>query len=113
MQQLLLPKGNPLIPGLDVAGKSTYCEETGGDYYDFLPMGPSETTKIGVVVGDVSGHRIGSALFMSMAHALFRFRSAQNGSLSQIVNDVNRELSNDLEDSGQFMTFFFLVIEQS
>ncbi|MGD9287106.1 MAG: SpoIIE family protein phosphatase, partial [Desulfobacterales bacterium] len=113
VQQLLLPKDNPVIPGLDVAGKSIYCEETGGDYYDFLPMGPSGTTKIGVVVGDVSGHGIGSALFMSMARTLLRSRSVQNGRLSQIVNDVNRELANDLEDSGQFMTLFYLVVEQN
>jgi phosphoserine phosphatase RsbU/P len=112
VQQLLLPKGNPVIPGLDVAGKSIYCEETGGDYYDFLQMGPPGTAKIGVVVGDVSGHGIGSALFMSMARALLRSRSVQSGRLSQIVSDVNHELSNDLEDSGQFMTLFFLVVEQ-
>jgi sigma-B regulation protein RsbU (phosphoserine phosphatase) len=50
---------------------------------------------------------------MSMARTLLRSRSVQNGRLSQIVNDVNRELANDLEDSGQFMTLFYLVVEQN
>src|SRR5262249_49949177 len=36
VQQRLLPSRAPQVPGLDVAGHSTYCDETGGDYYDFL-----------------------------------------------------------------------------
>ena len=113
VQQLLLPRGNPVVEGLDIAGKSIYCEETGGDYYDFLQLGSEESAKTGVIVGDVSGHGIGSALFMSSARALLRLRSNQSDNLSKIVNDVNRELSNDFGDSGQFMTLFYLVIEQS
>jgi sigma-B regulation protein RsbU (phosphoserine phosphatase) len=68
---------------------------------------------IGIVVGDVSGHGIGSALLMSTARALLRLRSIQSVTLSDIVNDVNRELSNDVGDSGQFMTLFYMSIEQS
>ena len=113
VQQLLLPQGNPDVAGLDIAGKSIYCEETGGDYYDFLQLGSEESAKIGIIVGDVSGHGIGSALFMSSARALLRLRSNHSEDLSKIVNDVNRELSNDFGDSGQFMTLFFLAIEQN
>jgi hypothetical protein len=36
VQQNLLPNTDPKIGGLDISGKSTYCDETGGDYYDFL-----------------------------------------------------------------------------
>ena len=38
VQQHLLPGSAPKIQGLDIAGKSIYCEETGGDYFDYLPM---------------------------------------------------------------------------
>jgi sigma-B regulation protein RsbU (phosphoserine phosphatase) len=31
-----LPAKDPQFPGLDIAGKSIYCDETGGDYFDFL-----------------------------------------------------------------------------
>lgn len=110
IQQFLLPSGSPQISGLDIAGKNIFCEETGGDYYDFLSLGQKKT---GVVIGDVSGHGIGSALFMSMARALLRSRSTKPGSLAQIVGDVNRELTNDLESSGQFMTLFYLLIDQA
>jgi sigma-B regulation protein RsbU (phosphoserine phosphatase) len=36
VQQNLLPAANPQIEGLDIAGTSIYCDETGGDYYDFI-----------------------------------------------------------------------------
>jgi sigma-B regulation protein RsbU (phosphoserine phosphatase) len=113
VQQLLLPGGNPVVTGLDIAGKSIYCEETGGDYYDFLKLSSEGKAKTGVIVGDVSGHGIGSALFMSSARSLLRLRSSQSDTLSEVVDDVNRELSNDFGDSGKFMTLFYLVIEQS
>ena len=38
IQQNLLPKSNLKIHGFDIAGKSVYCDETGGDYYDFIPI---------------------------------------------------------------------------
>jgi sigma-B regulation protein RsbU (phosphoserine phosphatase) len=104
VQQNLLPKFDPLIDGLDIAGKSDYCEETGGDYYDYLEIGQD---KIRVVVGDVSGHGISSALLMTTARALLRQRTSLPGSLQEIVADVNRQLTEDTEDSGQFMTLFY------
>ena len=112
VQQLLLPKQNPEISGLDIAGQSIYCEETGGDYYDFLDIGLQNSKSIGIVVGDVSGHGIGSALFMAMARSLLHLRSTQPGTLSEIINDVNHQLAIDLEDSGQFMTLFYLIVDQ-
>ncbi|MBW1837522.1 MAG: HAMP domain-containing protein [Deltaproteobacteria bacterium] len=53
VQQNLLPKTDPIVKDLDIAGKSIYCDETGGDYYDFLKIDENESQKIGVVVGDV------------------------------------------------------------
>jgi sigma-B regulation protein RsbU (phosphoserine phosphatase) len=104
VQQNLLPKFDPQIDGLEIAGKSDYCEETGGDYYDYLEIGQD---KVRVVVGDVSGHGISSALLMTTARASLRQRTSQPGSLREIVADVNRQLTEDTEDSGQFMTLFY------
>ena len=58
VQQHLLPVAAPKIQGLDIAGKSIYCEETGGDYFDYLPLDKHEQGKIKIVVGDVSDHGI-------------------------------------------------------
>ena len=111
VQQNLLPDADPKIDGLDIAGKSIYCDETGGDYYDFLKPSDSQEGQIGIVVGDVSEHGIPSALLMATARAIIRQRTSSPGSLSEIVSDVNRQLARDVEDSGRFMTLFYAVID--
>jgi len=55
VQQNLLPKNNLKINGFDIAGKSVYCDETGGDYYDFISIGKNHKQMTGVAIGDVSG----------------------------------------------------------
>ena len=111
VQQNLLPRGNPTIEKFDIAGKSIYCDETGGDYYDYLESNNYGQDKIKVVVGDVSDHGIPSALLMATARAIIRQRSSLPGSLSEITTDVNRQLSKDVEESGRFMTLFFAEID--
>ena len=113
VQQNLLPKANPHIDGLDITGKSIYCDETGGDYYDFLEVGNPGEGKIGVVVGDVSDHGIPSALLMATARALIRQRCSAFGRIDRVVSDVNRQLAKDVEDSGRFMTLFYAEFERS
>ena len=112
VQQNLLPKATPKIEGLDIAGKSIYCDETGGDYYDFLEVGNPQEGKIGVVVGDVSDHGIPSALLMATVRALIRQRCSAFGKIDQVVSDVNRQLAADVKDSGRFMTLFYTEIER-
>jgi sigma-B regulation protein RsbU (phosphoserine phosphatase) len=112
VQQNLLPKENPTIKGLDIAGKSIYCDETGGDYYDYINLDESRPANIAIVVGDVSGHGIPSALLMATARAFIRQRAHLPGELSQIISDVNRQIAGDVEDSGQFMTLFYVVVDQ-
>ena len=113
VQQNLLPKTDPIVEGLDIAGKSIYCDEIGGDYYDFLHVGERESGKIGVVVGDVSDHGIPSALLMATVRASLRQRAMLSNNISSIVTDVNRQLAADVEDSGRFMTLFFLTVDLS
>jgi len=96
---------------LDVAGKSIYCDETGGDYYDYLYRGEGNIGKIGIVVGDVSGHGIPSALLMTNARAFLRQRSFMAGNIARIVSDVNRQIARDVEESGQFMTLVYAEID--
>ena len=111
VQQHLLPSRNPEVEGLDIAGKSIYCEETGGDYFDYLNVGNNGPGKIKVVVGDVSDHGIPSALLMTTARAFLKQRASRPGQLNQIVADVNRQISRDVEESGQFMTLFLCDID--
>ena len=111
VQQNLLPQKFVAIEGLDIAGKCIYCDETGGDYFDFLSFNELGHGQIGIAVGDVVGHGIAAALLMTTARALLRCRASQPGSLSQMINDVNRILCLDTSESGSFMTLFFMLID--
>jgi len=112
VQQNLLPHNDPRIDGLDIAGTSIYCDETGGDYYDYIryETGAAEGMPLAVVVGDVSGHGVSAALLMATARALLRQRLSLPGNLADILNDVNCQLAQDIGASGQFMTLMGLAV---
>jgi serine phosphatase RsbU (regulator of sigma subunit) len=74
------------------AGKSVYCDETGGDYYDFIIIDDATEQKISVAIGDVSGHGIPSALLMATVRSSLRQRVSLPGSTDKIISDVNRHL---------------------
>ena len=107
VQQNLLPAQSPVVPGLDVAGRSVYCEETGGDYFDYLTNGNG----LQLVIGDVAGHGIPSALLMSSVRASLRQRYAAGEDLGAVVSDVNRHITLDVGDSGRFMTLLTLMVD--
>jgi sigma-B regulation protein RsbU (phosphoserine phosphatase) len=50
---------------------------------------------------------------MTTARALLRMRLSMSGSPAQVISDVNRQLSRDVEDSGQFMTLFYGELDRS
>lgn len=112
VQQNLLPKTTPRVDGLGIVGHSIYCDETGGDYYDFLEAGLPAEGKIGIVVGDVSDHGIPSALLMATVRALIRQRCSSFGNIDSVVSDVNRQLAADVKDSGRFMTLFYAEVDR-
>ena len=112
VQQSLLPQGDPSFPGFDIAGASIYCDETGGDYYDFIETNRGGQSSLAVVVGDDSGHGVSSALLMATARALIMLRSSMPGEAAGIINDVNRYLSLDTAQTGNFMTFFYCELTE-
>ena len=111
VQQSLLPQRPPKEERFDIAGSSLYCDETGGDYYDYIKLPRLGPDTYAILVGDVSGHGISSALLMAGVRAYLRGRITQAGSAAEIISDVNRLVSADTIETSQFMTLFFLVIE--
>jgi len=111
IQQNLVPKSNPQVEGFDIAGKSIWCDETSGDYYDFIQPAEWERKKIAIVVADVIGHGISSALLMTTARAFFRERILSPGSSTALITDVNQRLARDIEDLNLFITLFYSEID--
>jgi PAS domain S-box-containing protein len=109
IQQKLLPRSAPSVPGYDIAGASFPAEATGGDYFDYveLPGG-----RLGVVVADVSGHGFGPALLGAATHACLR-TLAQAGhpiGIDDMLAAANRLLFADT-DGDPFVTLVFAHLD--
>jgi phosphoserine phosphatase RsbU/P len=111
VQKSLLPQEKPMVKGLDIAGKNVSCDEIGGDYFDFIWRPDSKKGPFSVVVGDISGHGVDSALLMTTARAFLRMRASQPGTISEIITAMNRHLTRDILESGRFMTLFYMTID--
>ena len=108
VQRNLLPTQAPRIPGLDISGISIYCDETGGDYYDYLNL-PGD--RLGIVVADAADHGISAALQMATARAFLLSASQKNVGISGVIEDINRYLVRDSLHTGRFVSLFMLEID--
>jgi len=108
VQSNLLPSEAPRVPGLDIAGVSLYCDETGGDYYDYLTLPGG---RLGVVVADASGHGVDAALHMTTARAFLLFGARDYQGPAALIGAVNRYLTRDSAATSRFMSMFFLEID--
>jgi sigma-B regulation protein RsbU (phosphoserine phosphatase) len=106
VQQRLFPSSPPLVPGLDIHGATFVADVTGGDYYDFIPL-PGD--RLGILVADVSGHGVDSALLMAETRAVLRATAQTTGEPSEILTVVNRVLHGDTE-AHRFATLLLVCL---
>jgi phosphoserine phosphatase RsbU/P len=109
IQANLLPRSSPLLPGVQVFGASVFSEETGGDFYDFTARGEQGDTELLLLIGDVTGHGVGSALLMASIRAYIKAHLHQIVDLAEIMNRTNILLCEDTAGSGYFATVFLLA----
>jgi sigma-B regulation protein RsbU (phosphoserine phosphatase) len=109
VQQQLLPRRPLVVPGFDIAGHSTYCDETGGDYYDFLIVDEPVRGNVLVALGDVMGHGVAAALVMAGTRAVLRDRADASG-LTDLMCRLNRIIATDL-DGSRFMTMHLGIMD--
>lgn len=114
VQQALLPREDPRLAGLDVVGRTHYCDDTGGDYFDFVTQGaaegPDAAGRTILVLGDVMGHGIAAALLMATARAALRAFATEGAGLGDVMTRVNRLLAASVRD-GSFMTMALLRVD--
>lgn len=96
VQQRLYPEAAPRVPGLDIHGRAFVADATGGDYFDFVPLAGD---RLALVIGDVSGHGLDSALVMAELRAILRSTARTLSDPAEILTVVNGVLVADTEDS--------------
>jgi len=106
LQQQLL-KAKISEPGFDIAGVTYSAVETSGDYFDFIAM---RDGYIGIVIGDVSGHGIGSALIMAETRAYLRAFAKVESDPGKILTMLNNELVADLDEK-HFVTLILARLD--
>ena len=106
IQQRLLPKDPPVVPGFDIAGWNRPADQTGGDYFDFMPLADGG---LAFTIADATGHGIGPALVASETRSLFRALVTPAAALVPLVMRVNDLLCADLPE-GRFVTALFGMI---
>ena len=107
IQQALLPKAPPRIPGFTVSGLSIPVGAVGGDWYDFIPM---DQGRWGLVLADVSGKGTAAALLMSATRGMLRSLVEANCSPGEVLTKLNRLLVEDFP-AGRFVTMVYAVLD--
>src|ERR671910_810323 len=108
IQQTLLPKTLPELPGYEVAAHYRPAREVGGDFYDFLEL---EDGRLGLVVGDATGKGVPAALVMSTTLGMLRtVTQASDYSPGEVLQRVNEALATRIP-ANMFVTCFYGVLD--
>ncbi len=107
IQQALLPKVSPYVPGFAISGLSIPAGEVGGDWYDFIPFADGCW---GLVLADVSGKGTAAALLMSATRGMLRSLAVTCGSPAEVLSKLNRLMVEDFPP-GRFVTLIYAVLD--
>ena len=109
IQRSMLPQSFPNIPGYSIGGRSVTCYEVGGDYLDILPLPSGELM---IVVADVAGKGLASALVGSSFRSALRAIAHSGMPLDQMASHMNALHYGEGEQSQRrYVTAFFLRLD--
>jgi phosphoserine phosphatase RsbU/P len=102
VQEAMIPKRSPNVPGLEVAGWTRPASETGGDVFD---LWPTRDGRLGIFLGDASGHGLAPMVVVSQVRTLVRTLAEIDTDPLVILSRINARMVSDLE-AGRFITAF-------
>lgn len=106
VQEKLLPKKNPVIPGYSICARCIPALEVGGDYYDFIPL---DNERLGIVIADVSGKGLPSAFYMTLTKGVFQSYAESSNSPKEVLTKLNSLVYRTI-DKKSFVTMFYAII---
>jgi phosphoserine phosphatase RsbU/P len=106
IQASILPRDVPHLASLEIAARYVPMSAVAGDFYDFLPV---DSTRVGILVADVSGHGVPAALIASMLKVAFAGQAEHAEDPARVLGGLNRALCGKFED--HFVTAAYLFID--
>ncbi len=107
VQQMLLPRTMPVVPGLDLDARYLAAQKVSGDLYDVFALGQG---RIGVAVADVSGKGISASLLMAICRTSLRQIAPGHGSPAHVLAELNRSLAGDMRE-GMYITMTYAIVD--
>jgi len=108
IQRRILPKGVPTVAGYELAGWNRPARHIGGDYFDFLEL--EEGSRLGLVVGDVSGKGVPAALLVSTLHSSLRLLAERIAICPELFSRLNEHIL-DSSAPNKFITLFVAELD--
>ena len=108
LQLKLLPDISKLATGAEIAARCSPAESVGGDFYHLFPLSGD---RLGVLIGDVSGHGFSAALIMAMtisAAAIYALEARPPG---EVLERVHAALIDELETTEMYVSLFYGVLD--
>ncbi len=106
IQQSMVPRKLPQLPGFDFGARMIPARAVGGDFFDFIPLAGNS---LGIVIGDVSDKGVPAALFMALTSNLLRAEARRTSSVADALRHVHRQLL-EINDAGMFVTLLYGVL---
>jgi phosphoserine phosphatase RsbU/P len=107
IQERMLPRSMPDLPGIDLGALVLPAREVAGDFYDAFLLRPGT---LAIIVGDVCGKGVPAALYAAQVRGLLRSEAARSARADQALLRVN-ELLIELNGDGMFVTLIYAVLE--
>lgn len=107
VQQRLLPREAPVIPGIEFAGMMSPAKQLGGDYYDYIQLPEGN---VGLVIADVSGKGTEAALFMPSIEVALRMDASAPRQTNEILTTLNKVLY-ELANQTRYVTIFYAKLD--
>ena len=109
IQQNLIPKKAPNLPGFDIAGFLRSSMTVSGDFYDFIPL---DNNRLGIAIADVRGKGIPAALLMVMIRTILRLICREETSPAAVLKRINDLLAIDTEPD-LFATMVYGILDST
>ncbi len=106
IQSNLFPRHLPRVGGLSMAARCLPARETGGDFYDVVDLG----SRVGVIVGDVSGKSLPAAMLMAVARSTSRSEARNHETPWVVLTETNRWLVDDVPKN-TFVALSYAVVD--